>query len=136
MFLANTMPPITVVNDLFFKGVSGWGGTNRISWEKFYINVEEYNLLCQKLGALKGYALVEVPAEVDTSYKWFAWQNHMKHGIPYEGYIKLLDEEKNYTEMMEVARKQGDDDLMLVYHLEIARVAEEIQSFLDGYIKR
>jgi len=100
------------------------------------MTLEQYRHLSLELRELKGYASAEVPKEVDTAYKWSIWQYQLKYGIPYEKHKALMDTELDCTEKMAAAGEKGDDELMLFYHLERARVADEIQCLFDEYIKR
>ncbi len=134
MYIAKVVPPYTVMNDLCKSNPSEWGAGNKIEWKKFEITESDYEIASKFLIDKIGSSTAEIPEKIDSAYKWSLWQYELTHGVPYEEYKDLSDNEIKYRSMLKLAQKKKDEDEVMLYHLKSVQAADEVSDFLHGYL--
>ncbi|MDX1411641.1 MAG: hypothetical protein R3351_05755 [Nitrospirales bacterium] len=134
MFVAGLIPPFQVVLDLCNSNPSSWGASNKVRWKKFLIDLEQYKCAVDEITKVKGYEPCVTPDSIDSAYKWSLWQYEVKFGVPYDKYKALCDREIILGERMLKAKKEGKESVVIECHVELSKLAGDINDFLDGFI--
>ncbi len=69
------VPPRSVLNEIFGKGIYDAGMSGGCSWKPFEISQEEYNELVEELLTIpeKNFIQMETPDRITTYSKWQGW---------------------------------------------------------------
>ena len=134
LFIARTVPPISVILDLCNSDPDDWGAGNRIQWEKFQPTVDDCCEAISDLKEKKELIITDIPTEIDSAYKWYIWQHEVKYQIPYHEHKALCDTENKFRKFLKKAIEEKNKAEQLKYHLKSIEAADALSDFIDPFL--
>ena len=134
LFSAKLVPPYDVIKDLCNSDPLVWGADSRVEWKVFVVSESDYKVAMNELITLLSLTYCEVPANINTAYRWSLWQYEVSHKVPYEELKNLSDEELASQERLNRALESGDKIAIETCHLDFIDASDNVSDFLNSYL--
>ena len=129
------IPPLTVLNEVFLRGLEDAGMSGGCRWEPFEISKQEYVELVASLKR-EGFRETSPPTWVKSEEDWNVWKYEYELGVPSKEHYRLHRKTSKWSSLAEQALQKGQKAEWEEYIVKCSEASRREQEFMQPYIDK